>query len=402
MKEKKNNYNKPNPIVYGIFSFASKILSFLKFNLKIEKNEAKGVKGGYVVIANHESALDFVNVVKALNRRAHFVISNAFYKTFPLGFLVEKLGLIPKNQFQTLPSDLKKMKTVVDNEVPLVIFPAGLMPENGICTPIPKATGKALKWLNQDVYIAKSNGSYLTNPKWSEKWRRGVTTLSVTKFISKQELLNVSAEKLQEMIEKTLYFNAYNENAEKKIEFKNGDDVAGLENVLYKCPLCGKEYTIISENKKALKCLSCGYKVYSDKTGALYKENKREAIFKYPSDWSLYIEKEIEKKIESNPDFKLECFAEIFMIDDKKHKFVSSGSARVSLNKDGFNINGMVNGENLDKNYSIKNYPSLPLKPGKSFEIQDGKTIYRICPIVPKVCTEWVLTAEAFYKKSIL
>ena len=402
MKNTTNNYRKPNPIIYGIFTFMSIILSWLKFNLKIEKNELKGVKGPYVVIANHESALDFVNVARAIKKRAHFVISNAFYNTFPFRFIVERVGLIPKNQFQTMPSDLKKMKTAVDNELPLVIFPAGLMPENGICTPIPKATGKALKWLNQDVYLAKSNGSYLTNPKWSSKWRRGKTTLNVEKFIAKEDLDKYTAEEIQEMVEKALYFDAYKNNGLEKIPFKNGDNVVGLENVLYKCPLCGKEYTIISEDKTALKCMSCGYKVYSDKTGALYRDKGKEAIFKYPSDWSLYIEKEIEKKIDKNPSYKLECLADVFILDEKKHKFVKGGTARVTLNKDGFILNGMVDGEKLDKEYSIKNYPSLPLKPGKSFEIQDGKTILRICPIVPKVCTEWVSTAEIFYKKSLL
>lgn len=402
MKGNKNNYRKPNPIVYGIFSFASRVLSSLKFNLKIEKNELKGVKGPYVVIANHESALDFVNVVRTIKGRAHFVISSAFYGTFPFRFIVEKLRLIPKNQFQTMPSDLKKMKAVVDNGLPLVIFPAGLMPENGICTPIPKATGKALKWLNQDVYVAKSNGSYLTNPKWSSKWRKGKTTLSVEKFIAKEDLINYTAEEIQDKVEKSLYFDAYKNNEVEKIPFKNGDNVIGLENVLYKCPLCGKEYTIISEDTNVLKCVSCGYKVYSDKTGALYRENGKEAIYKYPSDWSLYIEKEIENKIDKNPNYKLECVADVYILDDKKHKFVIGGNTRVVLNKDGFALNGMVNGEKIEKQYSIKNYPSLPLKPGKSFEIQEGKTILRICPIVPKVCTEWVLTAETFYKKSLL
>ncbi len=402
MRENKNNYRKPNPIIYGIFSFASKILSFLKFNLKIEKNELKGVKGSYVVIANHESALDFVNIVRVIKGRAHFVISNAFYKTFPFRFIVEKLGLIPKNQFQTMPSDLKQMKMVVDNGLPLVIFPAGLMPENGICTPIPKATGKALKWLNQDVYLAKSNGSYLTNPKWSSKWRKGKTTLKVEKFIAKEELSNITSEEIQEKVEEALYFDAYKSNDVEKVPFKNGDNVVGLENVLYKCPLCGKSYTIISEDKNVLKCVSCGYKVYSDKYGALYKENGKEGIFKFPSDWSLYIEEEIEKKIDENPNYKLECVADVYILDEKKHKFVIGGNARLTLDKNGFKLNGMIDGEKIEKDFFIKNYPSLPLKPGKSFEIQDGKTILRICPIVPKVCTEWVSTLEIFYKKSLL
>lgn len=397
MKNKKKKYSKPNAIIYSIFLFGCKIISALKFNLKIKKNELKNVKGGFVVIANHESALDFVNLARAMKRRTHFVISNAFYKTFPLSSVVEKLGLISKNQFQTAPSDLMKMKTVIDNGMPLVIFPAGLMPENGICTPIPKATGKALKWLNADVYVAKSNGSYLTNPKWSKKWRKGETTLSITKFASKEELSEIASEELQERVEKALSFDAYKMNDTLKVAFKNGDNVVGLENVLYKCPKCNEKYTIVAKNVNTLKCLGCGYEVYSDKFGMLHGKTE-DAIFKYPSQWSLYIEKKIKEEIESNPEYKLESFASVYTIDDKKHKFILSGTALVKLTSVGFIFDGIVNGERLEKTLSIKNYPSLPLKPGMNFDVQDGKTIYRICPTDPRTCTEWVSAVEALYE----
>ncbi|MBO5889570.1 MAG: 1-acyl-sn-glycerol-3-phosphate acyltransferase [Clostridia bacterium] len=397
MKNKRKKYRKPNAIIYAIFLFACKILSVIKFNLKIKENELKNKKGGFIVLANHESALDFVNIARALNRRTHFVISNAFYKTFPLGKVVEKLGLIPKNQFQTVPSDLIKMKTVIENEMPLVIFPAGLMPENGICTPIPKATGKALKWLNVDVYVAKSNGSYLTNPKWSKKWRKGITNLSITKLVSKEELTTATSEELQERLESALAFDAYKINDELKVAFKNGDNVVGLENVLYKCPKCNSKYSIVSKNLNTLSCTKCNYEVYSDKYGILHGKNE-DAIFKYPSDWSLYIEKQIEEEILKNPEYKLESVCEVYMIDEKKHKFKNSGTATIKLTKDGFNINGIVNGESLQKQLSIKNFPSLPLKPGKNFDVQEDKIIYRISPLDPKTCTEWVSAVEVLYK----
>ena len=65
------------------------------------KNELKGVKGPYVVIANHESAIDFINAAAAIDRRAHFVISNSFYNTMPIKGLIKMAGVIPKQQFQT-------------------------------------------------------------------------------------------------------------------------------------------------------------------------------------------------------------------------------------------------------------------------------------------------------------
>ena len=80
---KKNEYKKPNWFIYFLYRMASKFLAKFIFNTKIVRNELKGVKGPYVVIANHESAIDFINACAAINRRAHFVISNSFYNTMP-------------------------------------------------------------------------------------------------------------------------------------------------------------------------------------------------------------------------------------------------------------------------------------------------------------------------------
>ena len=54
-----------------------------------------------------------------------------------------------------------------------------MMSEDGASTPIPLATGKSLKWLGQDVYVAYVEGSYLTNPKWGRKWRKGQINIDI-------------------------------------------------------------------------------------------------------------------------------------------------------------------------------------------------------------------------------
>ena len=157
MKKGKNKFKIPNFLIYGILQLASKLISKFEFNLKIEKNEIKKLKGPYVVIANHESSIDFINMVCATNKRITFVISNSFYQSLKIHKLIKMAGVIAKQQFQTNPSDLKKMKEAISAKRPLVIYPAGLMTANGVATPIPEATGKFIKWLGVDVYVAKTD-----------------------------------------------------------------------------------------------------------------------------------------------------------------------------------------------------------------------------------------------------
>ena len=154
-----NKIKKPNTLVYSLYVFASKVVSKLFFNLKYDKKEFKNVKGPCLILANHESKLDFIFLTAALGRKAHFVISNSFYQVNPIKPLLTAVSVIPKQQFQTSLGDMRRIKASLDNNIPLIIYPAGMMSENGVTTPIPQATGKTTKWLNHDVYIAYITGS---------------------------------------------------------------------------------------------------------------------------------------------------------------------------------------------------------------------------------------------------
>ncbi|MBQ9740016.1 MAG: YscO family type III secretion system apparatus protein, partial [Kiritimatiellae bacterium] len=48
----------------------------------------------------------------------------------------------------------------IDEEGILVIYPAGLMSDDGTSTPIPAATYSFLKWIKADIYMAKTIGTY--------------------------------------------------------------------------------------------------------------------------------------------------------------------------------------------------------------------------------------------------
>ncbi|MBR6692694.1 MAG: hypothetical protein IKL61_01945, partial [Clostridia bacterium] len=130
--------------------------------------------------------------------------------------------VIPKNQFQTVFTDMRLIKEAVDSTRPLVIYPAGLMSENGITTPIPLSTGKTLKWLDADIYVAKISGTYLSNPKWSKIRRKGRVDLSITKLISSEEAKQISNEKMQEMVENALYLTHTKTTISKKFTLQTG------------------------------------------------------------------------------------------------------------------------------------------------------------------------------------
>ena len=396
MKNKKK-FKKPNSFVYAIYRLCSKVISRVKLNLKVTRNELKKKKGPFLLVANHESFIDFVSLGAYLPKLS-FVVSRSFYNTLPIQKLMSSIGVIPKQQFQTTPKDLMRMKEVVKNNLPLAIYPAGLMTEQGVSTPIPESTGKFVKWMDQDVYVAKIRGTYLSKPKWSKTWRKGKSTLEVYKLIDKEDLKNLTSEQVYALVEKELGFNAYQDQEQNMIKFKNGDNVVGLDGILYKCPKCNKEFTIIAKDKNTLTCTNCGNSCVADKYGFLNKTKEDDIVFKHPSDWATKIENELVSEIASTENFELADDCQILLLNDKKRKYQLAGQGRVMLNKEWLMFDGEINGQKIKKQISSNQYPSLPFTPNSHFEIQDGEISYRIKLKNAVATTKWIWAIKCFYE----
>ena len=391
-------YRKPNPYLYKGAQAVSWLVSTFIFKRKILRNEIKDKEGPFVVIANHQAALDFVNIIGLTRRPMTFVISNSFYNSLPVNGILNKLGVIPKQQFQTSTGDMKKIKAVIDEGQPLVIYPAGLMCEDGISTPIPRATYKFLKWLKADVYVARTSGTYFVMPKWTSGLRAGRTYMDVYKLFSKEELAEASLETVQQKTEEALLFDAYREQEKYLVEYKDSDNIENLENVLYMCPNCLSEFTMKVKNKNTIYCTACGYAEESDKFSFLHRKGNIGRELRYVSDWSRLIFQRLKEKLANDIDSRLSAETKIHMLDFQKHKFAEVGEGTVSLSRKHFLLEGRINGEPVSLTVPIRNVPTLPFSPGKQIEIQDGGTIYRCVLKDGRLAMKFINMVKAFYE----
>lgn len=392
------HYHKPSKLHYRIAQAACWLVSKTVFRNRVLRNEIRGKQGPFVVIANHECAYDFVNLICATSRPMSFVISQSFFSSLPIKGFLEKMGVIPKQQFQTTVHDMKAMKAVIDHGQPLVIYPAGLMCEDGLSTPIPTATYKFLKWLGADVYVARSVGSYFVMPKWTKGMRPGRTTIDIYKLFDKETLHDMSEGAIREAVDGALLFDAYREQDKDPLPYAKNDDLQGLENVLYVCPHCGAEYTIAVENKNTLRCISCGYAEQGDKQGFLHKVSDVGEEIRYVSDWSRLIYERMKAELRSDPEASLESGCVFRMVCDKQKKFIDVGSGSISLSRAGFHITGSIDGEEVDFTVPVGNVPTLPFSPGKYLEIQHGSDIYRCVLHDGKLVMKFINMVKIFFE----
>jgi len=390
-------YQRPSRLHYRIAQAASWVVSAFVFRRKILRNEIKGKKGPFVVIANHETALDFVNLIGMTARPMSFVISNSFFQSLPIRGFLQKMGVIPKQQFQTAVSDLKKIKAVIDHGEPVVIYPAGLMCEDGVSTPIPSATYKFLKWLKADVYVAKTSGTYFVKPKWAKKMRPGRTYMDVYKLFTEEELACADLAQVQARTDAALLFDAYREQEKLQIRYRGGSNVEGLQHVLYLCPHCGAEFSICAEKGNTLRCKACGFAHESDHMGFLHPVSDVGEPVRYVSDWSRMIYTRTLENLRSGKETSLSAPVTVRMIDHAKRKFADVGQGTLGLSADGFLLEGVLQGKSVSLSVPIGDVPTLPFSPGKHLEVQQGGNIYRCAPKDGGLVMKFIHLLKAYY-----
>ncbi len=392
------NRNKHNMLVYKVAQALSGILASTVFKRKFLRNEIKNIDGAAVVIGNHQAALDFTTMIGATSRHITFVVSDSFFNTLPFKKPMELIGVIPKQQFQTSIKEITKMRSAInDNEI-LMLYPAGLMSEDGLSTPFPSSTYKFLQWLNADIYAARTSGTYFCTPKWSSKIRPGRTYMDIHKIIDKAELANISPEEIQARVDEALMFDAYREQEKHMVKYAGGDNVAGLENVLYICPHCHKEFSIKVKNKNTLYCTECGFAHTSDKYGFLHNSSGVGDEIRYVSDWSRMVSKQIDDLIERGELTELSADATIQTILHEKRKYVNVGRAKITLTPEKFIIDGVINGEKALIEVPTTFFASIPFKPGRQIEIQHNKCTYRCVLDDGKLAMKFVNMVEKFYR----
>ncbi len=393
-------YTKPNLLIYRLAQVISWFVATFIFRRKVLRNEIKGKQGAYVVIANHQAAYDFVNLIGLTRRPMSFVISSSFYNALPIKGMLDRIGVIPKQQFQTSVRDMKKIKSVITQGEPLVIYPAGLMCEDGLSTPIPAATYKFLKWLNADVYVARTSGTYFAMPKWAKGLRPGRTYMDVYQLFSKEELAAMDVEQVREKTNEAILFDAYREQDKLRVRYRNNHVVEGLEHVLYMCPHCQSEFTMEVKGKSTLRCTCCGYEQTSDEYALLHKTGEVGEELRYVSDWSKLVLEHLKKKVEQGMEQSISCKTKIRMINPRKQKFEEVGEGVLSLSRESIRLEGTINGADADIVVAVSNIPTLPFGPGRYLEVQSGDAIYRCVLEDGRLVMKFINLVKIFHELS--
>ncbi len=291
MEDKKLKIGIWSRILYGILGAVMNLIIRLLagFRLKTdpEVKEWKRSKKSFVILCAHHSEADAVVMLAAtFPRYARFVVgAQQLYKGFK-GKILRQLQVISKKQFTPDIKAIKEMIRTVKAGYILGMMPEGRVSMDGTSNPIDDSTAKLLKKLGVPVAVLKPHGTYfLIDPYGGFKVHLGKIGGDLKCLFDEEEIKELPGEEIMDRLNEAISFNAFEETrgTGRKYGSKNKPWMNRISNILYRCPKCGKLYTMDDDGRK-LFCTSCGMTM--GVTREMFFIPEEEGLPDNPADWN--------------------------------------------------------------------------------------------------------------------
>ncbi len=385
-------YHIPNRLIYSVLSkvVIGKILE-PKYNVHYEiVDDINKEKGPCFLIFNHQSRIDYVwNVRAAYPRRLNFVVGyNEFFRSHLHGIL-KVANAIPKKNFTLDMPAMRGIDSIIKAGGVICFSPEGMSSISGHNQPIVPSTGKLFKHYGIPVYMLKTEGAFLTNTKVCLDERKGRINARLSKLFNKDDLEKYSASELDKKIDEALWQDDYEWNAKEKIHYEMHDRACyHLNDLLYRCPKCGKEFAMSAE-KDAIYCRECHNGARMDDTYALHPLHEGDKVPASPSRWLDEERAVVFQEISANPDYVMEFDATIGTLP--KYHYVKNqktseivGAGRVRLDAKGFHFDGAKGGQPFKFDLSFKEAPTFGMPLDVTyFSLYYAGEYYDVFPMEP-------------------
>lgn len=379
-KKSKKRIGRANPLLYAVVYAVLKRKYTKKYNISIDKTEAKKIKGPAIVVATHTSDVD--HILSALTLypiRPTYVVSEHFMHNPSTARLLKLMHVITKKMFTPDVSTIVNIMHAKKENSVIVIFPEGRLSCYGHTLSLTEGTAELIKKLGINLYVWRADGAYLTFPKWRDKGddRIGKINTSVKLLMSGEEVLEKSVEEIKEITATAICHD--DELAMEGVEYKSPDIARGVDKILFKCPKCLEEGGITA-GEGHIRC-KCGLDVTLDSFYRLHG-----APFTRINEWFEWQQGSIDTENERLVSkARLGCCKEDGFMDGQ------AGEGEIYLDKNIFKLSGIMHGERLEFSVTPEKLVAFPITPADHFDVyHKGNLIYIYPEPDPRATVKWV------------
>jgi len=385
----------PNKVLYFIGFVVGYPLLKLLFQFKIDRSNYIAQKGSFMVVSNHQSYLDFLLPTLALYpRRFNAVAAQKFFFFKTLNWLMTTLGCIPKNLFDADARCIKGIIEVLRRGDNVLLFPEGRCTVAGEYMGIQKATGKLVKKMKVPVVSCYIEGAYNCMPFWRKGFRAGQVRVTIENLFSAEDCEALTIDEINEVIDAKL--SGKDTTRTERLRTLRANKLAeGLQNILYYCVKCGKEFTLETKGNTIF-CTHCGNSASLDRAGRFVCSEGSvapETIQDWQREQNLY---ELQSLNESMTPLKLEVTVQM-PSDTPGAGIEPKGEGVLILTPKGWTYEGQLREESVDIFFPLESVAASPFDPDEDFQIYHHGTLYLFTPTNARACAKYATIAECAY-----
>lgn len=317
MKRKwiKKRHSVISSIVKPFFLFYSKI----KYNFKRKKYHLP--EDGAVILSNHTTALNPFFIGSCFDKNLYYMASKDLFQKRFVGKVIDFL-VKPIHKEKSNKSDIVAIRECIQvskEKGNICIFPEGNRTFSGKLGNVDYSIVKLVKLLKKPLIICNIVGGYASDPRWSNKRRKGKTDVVIRKNLQYEEYQKMSNDELYSIIIDNLQVDDYSLG----ICFKGKKKAEYLESILFVCPFCNKQHQIRT-NSDFIECQCCGNRVrYNDNLSLT--SNNDSFKFRNVYEWYDY-QIDVLKKMEVDKEVIFQDRMKMFEpILYKKKRFIGEG-----------------------------------------------------------------------------
>jgi len=339
---------KPFGPLYHLAVIAAFSYYRLFYRLKVNRRATRGLHEPVFVICNHQNNLDFFLCAAAVwPRRLNYIVSSYFFSSPGMRRLLGVLQTIPKKQFVPDWGAVKNTVAAASCGNSIAVFPEGQVSYCGSVCDIDESIGKLIKKLRLTTVNVTIRGHFLVKPKHAlgtpAKANRGLVEVSTEILATPQEIDSLTAEELTERVVSRMAYDEYDwqrrRMARSRPRFRSCE---GLDKILFHCPSCGSDYTIVS-SRSEVRCSACGYGVSLDEYGFFFRKGGA-AVHDSLSGWYAEQRGALEQQLRDGRLLPLTERCVLKKPRGKKHGYLPCGEGSLTLDEQGLSYEGDKDG----------------------------------------------------------
>lgn len=276
----------------------------------------------------------------------------------------------------------------------LGLYPEGQISIHGVTIENGESIAKFIKKSAVPVVRILTGGAYLSNPPWAKTSRTGPIESKINIVLSKEQIQELSEEEILLQLQDSIYINTYEWQETKEYTYSGKNLAEGLENVLYLCPSCMKEFTITTTGDEVI-CENCGIRARYGKDGHFHWAGKE--YFRQLEDWHLWQLKHEKAAVASDNNFSLSEQVDLAMLRQEGAGVEVVGFGTFTASRKAYHYTGTLNGQDVNLTFPASGIHNLPFDTGRNFQIYSKNLYYEFRPANPKWCMKIANICEGLY-----